>query len=82
MAIKIVKRNQKLDATLSTIERRFASCEFDPLEKGFDCKCDAVRGFAGDGYNCTPAATCFDNPAICDPNADCIPTRDHKSKCR
>ena len=61
---------------------RFASCDYDPKAGGYDCHCDTVRGFIGDGYNCTPEMTCFENPAICDPNADCIPTRDHQSKCR
>ena len=61
---------------------RFARCEFEPTERGYVCSCDTIRGFTGDGYNCTPSVTCFENPAICDPNADCIPTRDHQSKCR
>jgi len=61
---------------------KFSECVFDRYDRGYKCVCDAVRGFVGDGYTCTPGATCFENPAICDPNADCIPTRDHKSKCR
>ena len=61
---------------------RFARCLFNPAERGYDCHCDTVRGFTGDGYSCAPSVSCFENPAICDPNADCIPTRDHQSKCR
>ena len=36
----------------------------------------------GDGYTCSPASSCLDNPAVCDPNADCVPTEDGDSRCR
>ena len=35
------------------------------------CKCDARRGFDGDGFACSPAKSCAENPALCDANADC-----------
>jgi len=61
---------------------KFSECVFDRYDRGYKCVCDAVRGFVGDGYTCTPGVSCFENPAICDPNADCIPTPDHSSTCR
>ena len=61
---------------------RFARCEFSPAERGYECRCDTVRGFLGDGYTCTPATSCLQNPAICDPNADCVPTEDNTARCR
>eukprot|EP00092_Neocalanus_flemingeri_P000676 GFUD01000718.1.p1 GENE.GFUD01000718.1~~GFUD01000718.1.p1 ORF type:complete len:1537 (-),score=283.11 GFUD01000718.1:154-4470(-) len=61
---------------------KFSECIFDRYDRGYKCVCDAVRGFVGDGYTCTPGVSCFENPAICDPNADCIPTPDHSSTCR
>jgi hypothetical protein len=35
------------------------------------CVCDAARGFEGDGdgHTCAPAAPCWHNPVVCDPNA-------------
>jgi hypothetical protein len=33
------------------------------------CVCDAARGFEGDGRTCAPAAPCWANPVVCDPNA-------------
>lgn len=60
---------------------RFAQCIFDRYERGYKCVCDEQRGFTGDGYTCTPSVSCFENRAICDPNADCIPTPDYNSKC-
>ena len=61
---------------------RFARCEFDPAERGYECQCDTVRGFLGDGYDCSPSTTCLLNPAICDPNADCVPSDDGSARCR
>ena len=78
----IVTSDLHITLTIIIYHYYYHRCEFDPRQRGYDCKCDTVRGFVGDGYTSSPEGTCFENPAICDPNADCIPTRDHQSKCR
>ncbi len=30
------------------------------------------QGFDGDGYTCRLVVPCWQNPAVCDPNAECI----------
>ena len=32
------------------------------------------QGFEGDGFSCRPTVGCDVNPAICDPNAICVPS--------
>ena len=41
-----------------------------------------MRGFQGDGYTCLPSSSCRENPAVCDPNADCLPGEDGGAICR
>ena len=30
------------------------------------------QGFEGDGFICRPSVLCYENPDMCDPNADCL----------
>eukprot|EP00095_Tigriopus_kingsejongensis_P011899 snap_masked-scaffold111_size354240-processed-gene-1.0 protein:Tk11899 transcript:snap_masked-scaffold111_size354240-processed-gene-1.0-mRNA-1 annotation:"hypothetical protein DAPPUDRAFT_314322" len=52
---------------------KYSECLFDYEDRGYRCRCDERRGFAGDGYICKPTNNCQQNPAICDPNAFCVP---------
>jgi len=57
---------------------RFAECQFNSREGGYRCTCDSARGFGGDGFSCSPITSCSSNPAVCDPNSDCVnPSADH-----
>ena len=40
---------------------KYADCLFDYEEHGYRCKCDARRGFDGDGFACFPVKSCAEN---------------------
>ncbi|XP_023331515.1 nidogen-2 isoform X4 [Eurytemora carolleeae] len=76
------EKEQMIGCNLLNNCGKYASCIFNEEDRGFRCTCDEARGFLGDGFSCSPAAPCTHNPAVCDPNSDCFPSRDSTHGCR
>ncbi|XP_078048195.1 nidogen isoform X3 [Augochlora pura] len=58
---------------------RNAICGYNEAAANFACVCQP--GFYGDGFTCLPQSSCRRDPALCSPDATCVPAGDNQFAC-
>ncbi|XP_076380706.1 nidogen isoform X4 [Megalopta genalis] len=58
---------------------RDAVCGYNQTSSNFACVCQP--GFYGDGFTCLPQSSCRRDPALCSPDATCVPAGDNQFAC-
>ncbi|XP_076650087.1 nidogen isoform X4 [Halictus rubicundus] len=58
---------------------RNAVCGYNKTSANFACICQP--GFYGDGFMCLPQSSCRRDPALCSPDATCVPAGDNQFAC-